>query len=193
MEAGDPVLADQCRKQLENRIKSFAKDIARKYINPPRTTERAILFLPTESLFAEVLRQPGLFESLYRDCNVMLAGPTTFAAILHGFQMNYRSIALAQQSNEVWKVLSAVRTEFGKYNDVVVKLGKQLNTAAGSVEEIGKRARAMDRKLKEVERMPDEAEASRLLGFEEALGLDDDEGEIESSAIVLPAAAAKRA
>jgi DNA recombination protein RmuC len=194
MEAGDPVLADQCRKQLENRIKSFARDIARKYINPPRTTERAILFLPTESLFAEVLRQPGLFETLYRYCNVMLAGPTTFAAILHGFQMNYRSIALAQQSNEVWKVLSAVRTEFGKYNDVVVRLGKQLNTAAGSVEEIGRRARAMDRKLKEVEKMPDDAEASRLLGFEEALGLDDgDDSEAESPAIAPPPATVRHA
>jgi len=189
MEAGDVELAEQCRKQLENRIKSFAKEISRKYINPPRTTECAILFLPTESLFAEVLRGPGLLEALYRDYNVMLAGPTTFASILYGFQMNYRSIALTRQSSEVWKVLSAVRTEFGKYNDVVVKLGKQLHTAAGSVDEIGKRARVMDRRLKDVEKMPDEAEALRLLGFEEALGLDEsEEGEPGEGAAVLPAA-----
>ena len=96
-EKGDHVLAEHFRKQLENRIKSLAKDISRKYINPPRTTERAILFLPTESLFAEVLRQPGLFDYVQRECNVMLAGPTTFAAILHSFQVNHRSMAIAQR------------------------------------------------------------------------------------------------
>jgi DNA recombination protein RmuC len=119
---------------------------------------------------------------------VLVAGPTTLAAILHGFQMNYRSIALAKQSSEVWKVLSAVRTEFGKYNDVVVKLGKQLHTAAGSVDEIGKRARVMDRRLKDVDKMPDEVEASRLLGLEQALGLDDGDDDSDASALVLPAA-----
>jgi DNA recombination protein RmuC len=175
METGDVRLTEHFRKQLENRIKLFAKEISRKYINPPRTTERAILFLPTESLFAEVLRQPGLFETLHREHNVMLAGPTTFAAILHAFQINYRSMALAKQSSEVWKVLSAVRTEFSKYNDVVSRLGKQLNTAAVSVEEIGRRARAVDRTLKEVDRMPDDGSAARLLGLEQKLS--DDIGE----------------
>ena len=122
LEAGDTVLADHFRKQLEARIKSFAKDISRKYINPPRTTERAILFLPTESLFAEVLRVPGLFDHVQRECHVMLAGPTTFAAILHAFQVNHRSMVIAERSGDVWKILSAVRTEFKRYNDTVGKV-----------------------------------------------------------------------
>jgi DNA recombination protein RmuC len=129
----------------------------------------------------------------------MLAGPTTFAAILHAFQLNYRSMALAKQSSEVWKVLSAVRTEFGRYNDVVSKLGRQLNTAAGSVEEIGRRARAMDRKLREVDKLPDDGSAERLLGLtEESLapaGEEDDEAldalEVQSEEIVVAANAAK--
>ncbi|TMI99820.1 MAG: DNA recombination protein RmuC [Alphaproteobacteria bacterium] len=167
-EAGDLLLVEHFRKQLESRIKSFAKDICRKYINPPRTAERAILFLPTESLFAEVLRQPGLFDHLLRECNVMLAGPTTFAAILHAFQVNYRSMAVARQSGEVWKILSAVRTEFKKYNDTVGKVAKQLKTAAGSVDELDKRTRLMDRALKGVETMPDNGSAAKLLGFSDA-------------------------
>jgi DNA recombination protein RmuC len=184
-EAGDTALADHFRKQLENRIKAFAKDICRKYINPPRTTERAIMFLPTESLFAEVLRQPGLFEYVQRECNVMLAGPTTFAAILHAFQVNHRSMAIAKQSSEVWKVLSAVRTEFKKYNETVTKVARQLSTAAGSVAELDKRTRLMDRALKSVETLPDDGSAARLLG------IDGHEPEIEaedSGGNVLPIA-----
>lgn len=168
-ESGDLALTEHFRKQLENRIKAFAKDIHRKYINPPRTTERAILFLPTESLFAEVLRQPGLFDYLLRECNVMLAGPTTFAAILHAFQVNYRSMAIAKQSGEVWKVLSAVRTEFKKYNETVGKVARQLKTAAGSVDELDKRTRQMDRALKTVETMPDDGSSAKLLGLNDTL------------------------
>jgi DNA recombination protein RmuC len=172
-ETGDPALVEHFRKQLEGRIKTFAKDICRKYINPPRTTDRAILFLPTESLFAEVLRQPGLFDYLLRECNVMLAGPTTFAAILHSFQVNYRSMAIAQQSGEVWKILSAVRTEFRKYNETVSKVARQLNTAAGSVSELGNRTRLMDRALKNVEAMPDDGRSTKLLGLDDAAGESD--------------------
>jgi DNA recombination protein RmuC len=172
-EAGDVALTEHFRKQLENRIKSFAKDICRKYIVPPRTTDRAILFLPTESLFAEVLRQPGLFDYLLRECNVMLAGPTTFAAILHSFQVNYRSMAIAQQSGEVWKILSAVRTEFKKYNDTVGKVARQLKTAAGSVDELDKRTRMMDRALKTVETLPDDGSSARLLGLDGPLADND--------------------
>jgi DNA recombination protein RmuC len=174
-EAGDIALTEHFRKQLEARIKQFAKDICRKYINPPRTTERAILFLPTESLFAEVLRQPGLFDYVLRECNVMLAGPTTFAAILHSFQVNYRSMAIARQSGEVWKILSAVRTEFKKYNDAVGKVARQLKTATGSVEELDKRTRMMDRALKTVETMPDDGRSGRLLGLDGAAVEEDDD------------------
>jgi DNA recombination protein RmuC len=169
LEIGDGALVTHFRKQLENRIKTFAKDISRKYINPPRTTERAILFLPTESLFAEVLRVPGLFDFVHRECNVMLAGPTTFAAILHAFQVNHRSMAIAQRSGDVWKILSAVRSEFKRYNDTVTKVARQLNTAAGSVAELGKRTEMMDRALRNVETMPNDGSAAKLLGLEEEL------------------------
>jgi DNA recombination protein RmuC len=175
LEVGDSALVTHFRKQLENRIKTFARDISRKYINPPRTTERAILFLPTESLFAEVLRVPGLFDFVQRECNVILAGPTTFAAILHAFQVNHRSMTIAQRSSDVWKILSAVRTEFKRYNDTVSKVARQLNTAAGSVAELGKRTDMMDRALRNVETMPDDGSASKLLGLEEKLPSGDGE------------------
>jgi DNA recombination protein RmuC len=172
---GDGAVATHFRKQLENRIKAFAKDISRKYINPPRTTELAILFLPTESLFAEVLRIPGLSDSIRRECNVTLAGPTTFAATLHAFQANYRSMAVAQRSGDVWNILRAVRTEFKRYNDTVGKVARQLNTAAGSVAELGKRTDIMDRALRNVETMPDNGSAAKLLGLEEKIS--DGDGE----------------
>ncbi len=166
LEAGDAALVETHRRALDARIKSFARDIGRKYINPPRTTERAIMFLPTESLFAEVLRLPGLFDYVQRECGVMIAGPTTFSAILHAFQVNHRSMAIAQQSGEVWRVLGAVRTEFRKYNDTVAKVAKQLRTASGSVDELDRRTRAMDRALRHVETMPDDSATARLLGLD---------------------------
>ena len=169
LEVGDGALVTHFRKQLENRIKAFARDISKKYINPPRTTELAILFLPTESLFAEVLRVPGLSDSIRRECNVTLAGPTTFAATLHAFQANYRSMAVAQRSGDVWNILRAVRTEFKRYNDTVGKVTRQLNTAAGSVAELGKRTDMMDRALRNVETMPDDGSAAKLLGLEEKI------------------------
>ena len=169
LEAGDMALVAHFRKQLESQIKAFARDISKKYINPPRTTERAILFLPTESLFAEVLRIPGLFEHLQRECHVMLAGPTTFAAILHAFQVNHRSMAVAQRSGEVWNILRAVRTEFKRYNDTVGRVAKQLNTAAGSVADLGKRTEMMDRALRSVETLPDDGSAAKLLGLDERI------------------------
>ncbi|UGV27462.1 DNA recombination protein RmuC [Rhodopseudomonas boonkerdii] len=180
LEANDIELAGHFRKQLENRIKAFAKDIAKKYINPPRTTERAILFLPTESLFAEVLRIPGLFDHVQRECNVMLAGPTTFAAILHAFQVNHRSMVIAERSGDVWKILSAVRTEFKRYNDTVGKVARQLNTAAGSVAELDKRSRLMDRALRDVAVMPDDGSAARMLGLNETPPDDGDDDLIKA-------------
>jgi DNA recombination protein RmuC len=178
LEAGDIAQVAHFRKQLENQIKVFAKDISKKYINPPRTTERAILFLPTESLFAEVLRIPGLFDYVQRECNVMLAGPTTFAAILHAFQVNYRSMAVAQRSGDVWKILSAVRTEFKRYNTTVSTVARQLNTAVGSVADLGKRTELMDKALRSVETMPDDGSAAKLLGLGDKLPDNDDETDI---------------
>ena len=194
IEAGDPPLISRFRKQLENRIKGNAKDIKDKYINPPRTTDFAILFVPTESLYAEILRQPGLFEYLQRECHVTLAGPTTFSAILNAFRMNFHSLALAQKTSEVWRVLSAVRTEFGKYNKVVSALDRQLRTASNSVENLGKRTKAMDRKLRAVELLPNDGSAEKLLGLEEADIADDDDASAEeilavTSSGVIPAQA----
>lgn len=157
----------QASAQLEERVRKFAKDICEKYINPPTTTDFAILFLPTESLYAELLRRPGVFEKLQQDYHVTLAGPTTLTALLNALQMGFRSLAIEKRSSEVWEVLSAVRTEFGKYGDVVGKLKNQLNTALNTVESLGTRARQMDRKLGEVESLPT-AHAAQLLGFEES-------------------------
>jgi DNA recombination protein RmuC len=174
-ELGDPQTVQNFRRLLENRIKLCAKDIKDKYICPPRTTDFAILFLPTESLYAEALRLPGLFEHLQRECHVTLAGPTTFSAILNAFRMNFHSQALAKQTSEIWRVLRAVRTEFSRYNNVVGSLDRQLRAAANSVESLGRRTRAMDRKLQTVEVLPDDGSAQELLGLEDQnIELDDD-------------------
>jgi DNA recombination protein RmuC len=162
-ELGDAEAVAAAAKDLENRIKLFAKTIRDKYIAPPRTTDFAILYLPTESLYAEVLRRAGLFEQLQRDFHVTLTGPTTFTALLNAFQMGFRTLAIEKRSSEVWQILGAVRGEFGKYNEVVDKLSKQLSTAAKSVEHLGMRTRAMNRKLRDVEKLP-EATAEILLG-----------------------------
>jgi DNA recombination protein RmuC len=195
-EAGDAPLMAHFRKQLEMRIKGCAKDIRDKYIDPPTTTPFAILFLPTEGLYAEVLRQPGLFEFLQHEYRVTLAGPTTFAAILNAFQMNFRSVAIAKRSNEVWKLLGAVRTEFSRYNEVVGRIEKQLATAATSVENLGRRTRVMTRTLKTVEIMPDDGTAQKLLGLTPDALADEDEtrpsfADLSGSEIVLPAVAAE--
>jgi len=162
-EAGDAAAVMEASKELENKLKFAAKTIKEKYIAPPRTTDFAILFLPTESLYAEVLRRPGLFEQLQRDYHVTLTGPTTFTALLNALQMGFRSLAIEKRSSEVWQILGAVSSEFGKYNEVVDRLAKQLNTASKSVDALGIRTRAMHRKLRGVEKLP-EATAEIILG-----------------------------
>lgn len=161
-ENGDSVGVEAALSGLESRLKGCAKSIKDKYVNPPRTTDFAILFLPTESLYAEVLRRPGLFEHLQREYHVTLAGPTTLAAILNGLQMGFRSLAIAKRTSEVWQILGAIRSEFGKYGDVVDRLRNQLNTAVNTIDNLGTRTRAMNRKLREVEVLPDAA-AQRVL------------------------------
>ena len=163
--AGDTKLTAQYRRDLENKIKACAKDISGKYINPPHTLEFAILFVPTESLYAEVLRQPGLSEQLQRDHHVIIAGPTNLAALLTSFQMGFRSLALQKRSSEVWQLLGAIKGEFDKFGNVVNALARQLNTASNSVESLGKRTRAMSRKLKSVETLSDQKTAETLLGL----------------------------
>jgi DNA recombination protein RmuC len=126
------------------------------------------MFLPAESLYAEVLRRPGLFEQLQREFNVTLAGPATFSALLNALQMGFRSLALEQRSSEVWKILGAVRNEFARYNEVVDKLAKQLNTAAESVGKLGARTRAISKTLRDVERLPDNSQEAPAMQDEGA-------------------------
>lgn len=178
-ESGDVKLVAHFRGQLHLRIKACARDIKVKYIDPPRTHDYAVLFLPTEGLYSEVTREPDLIQHLYREHNVLVAGPMNLAGILNSFRLNFRSRALAKRSAEVWNVLSAVRTEFGRYNEVVTKLGKQLQTASNSVESLGQRTRAMDRKLRTVEMLPDDGSAQKLLGFD-GENVDIDDGEAPS-------------
>jgi DNA recombination protein RmuC len=163
--AGDAKLMAHFRRELESKIKACAKEISSKYINPPHTLEFAILFVPTESLYAEILRQPGLSEQLQRDYRVMIAGPTNLAALLTSFQMGFRSLALQKRSSEVWQLLGAIKGEFDKYGDVVGSLARQLNAASNSVDSLGKRTRVMSRKLKDVEVLSDQQASKRLLGF----------------------------
>jgi DNA recombination protein RmuC len=140
-------------------------DICTKYINPPRTTDFAILFLPTEGLFAEVLRRCGLSEVIQRDCRVMLAGPTTLWSLLNSLQMGFRTLAIQKRSSEVWNVLSAVKLEFSKYADVLAKVQKKLHEASETIEsDVARRARAIQRKLKNVQTLPTR-ESTGLLDF----------------------------
>lgn len=151
------------RQALIRRIEAEAGDICDKYLDPPHTTDFGILFLATESLYAEVLRQPGLFEQLQAKYNVTLAGPTTLAALLNSLRMGFRTLAIEQRSSEVWQVLGAVKTEFGKFAAVLEKTRKQLDTARNTIDTAGVRTRAIERKLRGVESLP-ESEAEAMLG-----------------------------
>lgn len=142
-------------RALESRIRLEARSIADKYIEPPHTTDFAILFLPTEGLYAEVLRRPGLMESLQRDHRITLAGPTTLLAMLSSLQMGFRTLALEKRSSEVWQVLGAVKTEFGKFGDVLAKVKSQTETVLKTIDGAETRSRAMGRALKKVEALPD--------------------------------------
>jgi len=150
----DPDGVEQASKALENRVKSFAKDIRDKYINPPLTTDFAILFLPTEGLYAEVVRRPGLMDLLQRDYRVNLCGPTTLGALLNSLQMGFRTLAIQKRSSEVWEILGAVKTEFGKYGEMLDKVQKKLTEASNTIEDVAKRKRAIDRKLRTVAELP---------------------------------------
>jgi DNA recombination protein RmuC len=150
----DADAVDLAGRQLEARIKACARDIRDKYIAPPSTTDFAILYLPTEGLYAEVLRRPGLAEQLQRECRVNLAGPTTLWAILNSLQMGFRTLAIQKRSSEVWAVLGAVKTEFGKFTEVLDKVQKKLEEASKTIDQTGARTRAIERKLREVEALP---------------------------------------
>ena len=151
----DVLGADLAGKALEARIRLEARSMAEKYLEPPHTTDFAILFLPTEGLYAEVLRRPGLMEGLQREHRVTLAGPTTLLAILSSLQMRFRTLALEKRASEVWQVLGAVKTEFGKFGDVLAKVKSQTETVLKTLDSAQTRSRAMGRALKKVEALPD--------------------------------------
>ncbi|MFM6990603.1 MAG: DNA recombination protein RmuC [Rhodoferax sp.] len=151
----DAIQAELCSKALEARVRLAAKSITEKYIEPPFTTDFAILFLPTEGLYAEVLRRPGLIESLQRDYRVTLAGPTTLMAMLNSLQMGFRTLALEKRSSEVWQVLGAVKTEFGKFGDVLAKVKEQTQTVLNTLDKAQTRSNVMHRALRQVEAMPE--------------------------------------
>ncbi len=158
----DAVAADAAGKALESRIRLEAKSMADKYLEPPHTTDFAILFLPTEGLYAEVLRRPGLMEALQRDMRVTLAGPTTLMAMLNSLQMGFRTLALEKRSSEVWQVLGAVKTEFTKFGDVLAKVKSQTQTVLNTLDSAETRSRAMGRALKTVEALPADQAAALL-------------------------------
>ncbi|MEY4911339.1 MAG: hypothetical protein RL761_1002 [Pseudomonadota bacterium] len=158
----DVLGAEAAGKALELRIRLEAKSISEKYIEPPYTTDFAILFLPTEGLYAEVLRRPGLMESLQREHRITLAGPTTLLAMLSSLQMGFRTLALEKRSSEVWQVLGAVKTEFGKFGGMLDKARSQTETVLKTLTDADVRTRAMGRVLKQVEALPDEQSAKLL-------------------------------
>ena len=151
----DAPAAEIAAKGLEARIRAEAKSIADKYVEPPYTTDFAILFLPTEGLYAEVLRRPGLMQGLQTDYRVTLAGPTTLLAMLNSLQMGFRTLALEKRSSEVWQVLGAVKSEFGKFGDVLGKLRTQTQTVLNTLDQAQTRSNVMQRALKSVEGLPD--------------------------------------
>jgi len=160
--------AEMAGKALEVRIRLEAKSISEKYIEPPYTTDFAILFLPTEGLYAEVLRRPGLMESLQRDHRITLAGPTTLLAMLNSLQMGFRTLALEKRSSEVWQVLGAVKTEFGKFGDVLAKVKSQTETVLNTLSSAEQRSRVMGKALRNVEALP-ELDSARLIPMDKEL------------------------
>ena len=160
--------AEVAGKALELRIRLEAKSICEKYIEPPYTTDFAILFLPTEGLYAEVLRRPGLIECLQREHRITLAGPTTLLAMLNSLQMGFRTLALEKRSSEVWQVLGAVKTEFGKFGDVLAKVKSQTETVLSTLSSAEQRSRVMGKALRNIEALP-EVEAARLIPLEKEM------------------------
>lgn len=168
LEAPDGEAAEAATRALELRIRQCAREIAEKYLDPPRTTDFALLFLPTEGLFAEVVRRPGLMEQLQREHRVVVAGPTTLWSILNSLQMGFRTLAIQQRSSEVWHLLGAVKTEWSKYGEVLERIQKQLHAATDTLEKAQVRNRAIGRKLRGVQDLPaDEAHAVLALAEED--------------------------
>ncbi len=176
-ESGDVPATDSAMKNLETQLKKCAKDICGKYINPPKTTDFALMFLPTEGLYAEAIRRVGLAEQVQRDCRVVFAGPTTLAALLNSLQMGFRTLAIQKRSSEVWNLLASVKTEFAKFGDALSKVKDKLDQASSDMDKVAVRSRAITKKLREVEEMPSNPQPV----FPELLQVEGEEDGNESS------------
>jgi DNA recombination protein RmuC len=170
-ERGDVDTVEAASKAVEMRIRSWAKDICEKYVHPPHSTDFAVLFLPTEGLFAEIIRRPGLVDTLQRECRIVVTGPTTLMALLNSLRMGFRTLAIQKRSSDVWRVLAVVKTEFGKYGEVLDKVQQKLHEASNTIDKVSVRRRAIDRKLRGVEILP-EMEAGAILSLQNANGFD---------------------
>jgi DNA recombination protein RmuC len=170
-ERGELGLVEEASKAIEVRLKAEARSIHEKYVAPPHTTDFALLYLPTEGLYAEALRRPGLADTLQREWRVSLAGPTTLAALLNSLQMGFRTLAIEQRSAEVWAVLGAVKSEFGKFGEALAHTRKKLDEASNSISKAETRTRQLSRKLSEVEALP-ASDAEKLIGLVELDGED---------------------
>ncbi len=168
-EQADPVAAETQSKLLDTFIKNSAKDISSKYLSPPDTTDFAIMYLPTEGLFAEVTRRAGLVDIIQREYRVSVAGPTTLAALLNSLQMGFRTLAIQKRSSEVWEILGAAKTEFTKFDDTLQKVQKKLQEAGNVIDDVQRRQRVITKKLKTVQELP-EADAKRLLPMPDLVG-----------------------
>ncbi len=171
---GDVAAVQAASDALMRTVRASAREIHDKYVHPPASTDFAIMFLATEGLFAEVLRHPSMVSDLQLQYRVVVAGPTTLAAILTSLRMGFQTLVVEQRAAEVWRVLGAVKTEFGKFGDVLDKVQRQLNTASRTIEETGQRSRAMEKKLRSAERLPD-AEAAIVLALPSIAPDEDDE------------------
>jgi len=177
-DAADKALMQSAGLAFEASMKLEAKKIYTKYVSPPHTTDFAILYLPTEGLFAEVMRRPGLVEAIQNDCRVMITGPANLAAMLNSLQMGFKTLAIEQRSSEVWGLLGAVKTEFAKFGEVVAATKKSIDAAARKFDEVGVRTRAIQRRLRDVQDLPLGAAAVAptiaVLGLPDADDLDAD-------------------
>lgn len=161
-EKADPITAELALKALSVRIREEAKSIRNKYVSPPGTTDFAIMFLPTEGLYAEVARRPGLLDDLQREFRVVVAGPTTLSAILSSLQMGFRTLQVEKRSSEVWQLLGAVKTEFGKFGDMLARTKKQLETVTNTISDAESKSRTIERRLRKVESLPETSGESLL-------------------------------
>lgn len=162
-ETADLQIIERSKKDLETKIKKFAKDIRERYIDPPNTTDFAIMFLPFEGLYAEVLRVPNLFENIHTNFKITIAGPTTISAFLNSLQMGFRSLAVEKRTSEIWDLLGAIKTQFGKFAEMLEATKKKLDSASEELAKTGNRSRQIEKKLKDVESLP-ESDSQKLLG-----------------------------